>query len=108
MGGKSVYRFGVKNNEGKHSKIWRAWSDGNEVYLAHRWNNNTYKISLHGDGTCHAGITRETRETLIGDESWDGVSRHFLEWNIGPELGVNQPQVALEILFPNSHLEFFN
>jgi hypothetical protein len=50
------FRFGVFEG-GLFSKIWSAWTQGNEFYLGVRTLLQRYKVSFHGSGVSHVKIT---------------------------------------------------
>lgn len=51
-----IFRFGVFEGD-LFSKIWSAWTQGNEFYLGVRTLLQRYKVSFHGSGISHVKIT---------------------------------------------------
>jgi hypothetical protein len=58
-----VIRFGVGTPDGARSATWRVWkhatSEGDDVYVGARRIAGQFKVSLHRDGTCLYGFSRQ-------------------------------------------------
>lgn len=101
---KNAIRFMVAGLNGIRSKAWRVWVQRNDCYLGSRGIVHHYKASFHESGQCHIGLSKEIRQNLIGDPSWDGKSRLFAEWHVSSDFEHRERVKLIEVLFPYSHL----
>ncbi|MBW1992322.1 MAG: hypothetical protein JRI59_09460 [Deltaproteobacteria bacterium] len=99
-----ICRFGVKDDHGNFSSIWRAWVNKNDAFLTIGYLANQYKASFHESGECHVGLTQEVRKSL-SDLTWKGESRHFYKWRREKNIRKNQLIHLLDLWFPTSHLD---
>lgn len=103
-----VCRFGVGSLNGVHSSVWRIWSGRNhpDLYLATRGTAGKFKISLHGTGEHHYGLTSQWAEESKRLGYHNLESRHLEHWQGGVSLN---PKLSLEyrLIFPTTDLRHF-
>ncbi len=58
-------RFFVQMPDGRHSAVWRLWTDKSEVYLAARSMAGAFKLSLHTNENSRLALTKEYDEKLV-------------------------------------------
>jgi hypothetical protein len=92
-------RLGIGSAITRRSGIWRIWvNKKGDVYVSVRCLGGVWKISLHKDGNCQFGFTKEystTASTRFGIES-----RHAEVWRLPTAPFIR----ALQILIPESEL----
>jgi len=81
MARRNTLRFQVTAADGRCSDVWRAWSDGNNVYLAPRMKGGEFKISLHESGKWRFAFTKEYAELMGRLGTWGANERHRLFWS---------------------------
>jgi len=95
-------RIAIGTLAGAKSSAWRFWGNKKgDVYASARSMGNIFKISLHRDGKCFAGFTSEYKSNH--PDSLQDRPRHFDKW----ELDINSPEVAMQVLFPESELRLY-
>jgi hypothetical protein len=72
MARRNTLRFQVTAADGRCSDVWRAWSDGNNVYLAPRFKGGEFKISLHESGKWRLGLTEQYAQLMGRLGTWGG------------------------------------
>ena len=75
MPGGNIIRFQVTASNARCSDVWRAWSAGNDVYLAPRMKGGEFKFSLHHSGKWRLAFTREYAELMRGLGTWNADRR---------------------------------
>lgn len=84
-------RFGLGSPEGQYSMLWRAWVQGDEIYLAPRTMARVVKLSLHSSGIwrwAFVGGSATDRE-IDGDRAqkkWLKPSPFIPGWVVGPSV----------------------
>ena len=58
-GAKHAVRFGVRDDIGRTSGVWRLWSHRGDVYLAARTLGGVIKVSLHATGNWKTAFSSE-------------------------------------------------
>lgn len=81
-----TFRFGVENDQGATSLLWRFWLQGNDAYIVSRHANIKLKVSLHESGVCHIKHLSGENETV---ERWKRPTN--------PEADI---YIAVSIAFP--------
>lgn len=97
--GKKEVRFGVGSPDGQYSMLWRAWVQGDEIYLAPRSMANLIKMSLHSSGIWRWAFVGGSviDKEVEGDRAqgkWLKPSPFFPGWVAGPS-----------VMFPSSPVE---
>ena len=100
----NAIRFMVAGQNGIRSITWRVWVQRNDCYLGERYTAQGYKASFHESGQCHIALSKEIRQSLIGDPNWEGKSRLFAKWHVSSDLEHREQVKLIEVLFPYSHL----
>lgn len=109
---RTVKRFGVRSEDGRHSSIWSIWADHpsrggkakNDVYLSSRTLAGTLKVSLHQSGDWRIAFTSEYAKSQIESGIWPEQARRLDQWQ-RPAFKNNGILKALSILVPSSDLE---
>jgi hypothetical protein len=75
------FRFGVKNESGRQSSIFRVWRGKrtSDIYVASRSIAGEIKASLHQSGSCHIALTEQyvqRPDALL----LEGGDRYFSKW----------------------------
>src|SRR5690349_1647237 len=98
-------RLVVGDPAGQYSASLRVWSPArkSDVYAGVRERSGEFKISLHGDGECHAGLTSEFAQSQGAAISSMGGSRHQSRWTRRTHVG-SQFETPLQFVFPASEL----
>ena len=96
-------RIGVGDPDGLHSAVFRIWAQKSDVYAAVREHGHNMKVSLHGDGNCFAGLTREFAAREQDAVAAAGGRRHQSQWVRLTHLG-SQMVTPLQIAIPQSEL----
>ena len=87
------------------SGIWRIWQskNNNDIYVAPRPVARAVKVSLHANGYCYCGLTKQYSESLLRDGHYVPPRREFVAWQ-RPPTPDNNFLWAVEICFPPSPL----
>jgi hypothetical protein len=102
MARRNTLRFQVTAADGRCSDVWRAWSDGGDVYLAPRMKGGEFKISLHESGKWRLGFTARYAELMRRLETW-GSDRKVEALDRPPEHATGFTR-AVWMYFPDSEL----
>jgi len=83
------------------SGIWRIWQgkNNNDIYVAPRPVAGAVKVSLHANGYCYCGFTKQYSERLLRDGHYVPPRREFVAWQ-RPPTPDNNLLWAVEIWFP--------
>lgn len=86
---KNEVRFGVGTDQGQYSMVWRAWAQGEEVYLAPRGMANVVKLSVHSSGIWRWAWTKDSvlAREVPGDRAskkWSKPPPFVPGWSVGP------------------------
>lgn len=84
MAQRNTLRFQVTAADGRCSDVSRAWSDGNNVYLAPRMKGGEFKISLHESGKWRIGFTERYAALMRELGTW-GADRKVEALDRPPE-----------------------
>ena len=95
-------RFRVIAADGRCSDVWRAWTNGNDVYLAPRMKGGDFKISLHESGKWRLGFTEEYGKQMERLGTW-GVDRKVEAIDRPSEHAIGFTR-AVWMYFPDSEL----
>jgi hypothetical protein len=96
---KNVFRLAIGASQSSMSSVWRIWSEyKGDVYVSVRCLGGTYKMSLHKDGKCQFGFTKEYEK--LAKERFGIENRHQELWRLPDEPIIR----ALQILIPASEL----
>ena len=96
---KNVFRLAIGTSQSSMSSVWRIWSNyKGDVYVSVRCLGGTYKMSLHKDGKCQFGFTKEYEK--LAEERFGIENRHQELWRLPDEPIIR----ALQILIPASEL----
>lgn len=93
-------RIAVGGPEGPRSTVWRIFSQGGEVYAAHRSLAGIEKFSFHSSRICRRAFVKERNLP-------DGKSDRLLERWIRaetPAAGQRRAVAVLSVIFPTAHL----
>ncbi len=96
----NTLRFQV--TDGRCSDVWRAWNDGNNVYLAPRMKGGEFKISLHESGKWRFAFTKQYAELMSWLGTWD-ADRKVEALDRPPEHATGFTR-AVWMYFPDSEL----
>lgn len=82
-------RFGLGTDEGQYSMVWRAWAQGDEIYLAPRGMANLVKLSVHSSGVWRWAWTEKSvlAQQVSGDRAhikWHKPPPYIPGWTVGP------------------------
>src|SRR2546430_588567 len=96
-----VSRIAIGVPEGPHSSVLRIWSPArkSDVYAGIRERTQNFKISLHGDGVCQAGLSSEFAAQESAAVASLGGSRHQSRWTRATHVG-SQLVTPLQFCFP--------
>ena len=98
----NTLRFQVTAADGRCSDVWRAWNDGNNVYLAPRMKGGEFKISLHESGKWRFAFTKQYAELMSWLGTWD-ADRKVEALDRPPEHATGFTR-AVWMYFPDSEL----
>src|ERR1019366_9302005 len=86
------------------SGIWRIWQgkNNNDIYVAPRPVAGAVKVSLHANGYCYCGLTKQYSESLLRDGHYVQPRREFVAWQ-RPPTPDNNFLWAVEIWFYPGH-----
>ncbi len=94
-------RFAVGSANGPRSGVWRLWlpRHGQDIYCGLRSIAHRFKVSLHGNGRCHAALQSD-----IADDYPGGVPNRFLKVWEAPEV---EPGLSLpfRLCIPSTQLD---
>lgn len=96
-------RIGAGDPAGLHSTVFRIWTHKSDVYAAVREHGHNMKVSLHSDGNCFAGLTREFAEKEHVAVAAAGGRRHQSRWVRLTHVG-SRMVTPLQIVIPESEL----
>ena len=104
------FRFGAGQPDGRHSRTWRLWLSGSEVYFAVRTASDIYKVSLHFQRDpsvppeYQLSLTHEFLQDHPRDRGLPKNTRHLAKWTHSrPD--AKGPYVAAKLLLPEIGLE---
>jgi hypothetical protein len=88
--------------------VLRIWSPArkSDVYAGVRERTQDFKISLHGDGVCQAGLSSDFAARESTAIASLGGSRHQSRWTRATHVG-SQFVAPLQFCFPESELRFW-
>jgi len=92
-------RFGLGDEDGHYSMVWRAWSQGDDVYLAPRGMAQVVKLSVHASGIWRWAWPKDS--ALAREVSGD---RAQLRWTKPPPF-VQGWRAGPTVLFPYAPVE---
>lgn len=93
-------RFAVGSRHGQRSTIWKAWTQGDEAYLATRMFGKYQKVSFHSSGQCQWS---RTDEWVKEHEDRRNSDRHFVRWE-APESQNGQATLVFKVDIPMSEI----
>lgn len=102
-------RFGVGDPSGQHSDVWKIWASRNQpdVYIYSSGFQRIRKISIHGSGKRHYGITQEYWKNYGAEGLNFGIERHEEKWEGDAPTGHHDLFIQFRIRFPSDDLRHF-
>jgi len=96
-----ISRFGIYDDTGAQSSIWRLWISKNDVYFTTRPLSGILKMSLHESGHWHFSFSSE----YTAKRDVPNQARHLEKWNRPEEINTGTDiTLALRVIVPKSEL----
>lgn len=95
----STLRFGIYDETGAKSSIWKLWVSKNDVYFAVRPLSGLLKVSLHESGQWQCSFSSEYTAKL----DVPNQARHLEKWNRPKEISPGIT-LAIKVIVPKSEL----
>lgn len=99
MAKNTEFRVAVGGFGQPRSTVWKFFTRNNDAYITGRMFGRDAKVTFHGSGDCHCGLTGDwVRRTNARNRD-----RHFEQWSIVRPTGT-EASLIFEILIPTSEL----
>jgi hypothetical protein len=94
-------RFAVGARQSPRSTIWKAWTQGDEAYLASRVYGDELKVSFHSSGQCQWSATNSW---VVRTGAQRNADRHIVQWQIDPPIG-DEAVMVFRVDIPVSEIQ---